>query len=94
MYQAYPHQRFGSGKATITAISRTVLAPNEAAIPGLNLQEPVFRVEAMLERAEVDAYGETIPLQPGLLLNADIILDRRSLIEWLFDPLFAAGRRG
>ena len=94
MYQAYPHQRFGSGKATITAISRTVLAPNEAAIPGLNLQEPVFRVEAVLESTEVDAYGETIPLQPGLLLNADIILDRRSLIEWLFDPLFAAGRRG
>lgn len=94
MYQAYPHQRFGTGRATITRISRTVLAPNEAAIPGLSLQEPVFRVEAVLDSPVIDAYGETIPLQPGLLLNADIVIDRRSLIEWLFDPLFAAGRRG
>ncbi|MCR9128925.1 MAG: hypothetical protein NXI12_05340 [Alphaproteobacteria bacterium] len=32
--------------------------------------------------------------EPGLLVSADIIIDRRNLIEWLFDPLFAAGRRG
>jgi len=94
MYQAFPHQRFGTGKAIITRISKTVLAPEEAAIPGLTLQEPVFRVEAALEQTQVSAYGETIPLQPGLLLNADIVIDRRTLIEWLFDPLFAAGRRG
>lgn len=92
--EAFPHQRFGTARAVITSVSRTVLAPNEAAIPGLALQEPVFRVEAALDRAEIDAYGETIPLQPGLLVSADIIIDRRNLIEWLFDPLFAAGRRG
>lgn len=91
---AFPHQRFGTARAVITSVSRTVLAPNEAAIPGLALQEPVFRVEAALDRAEIEAYGETIPLQPGLLVSADIVIDRRNLIEWLFDPLFAAGRRG
>lgn len=94
MYQAYPHQRFGTGSATITRISRTVLAPEEAAIPGLTLHEPVFRVEAVLARSEIVAYGETILLQPGLMVDADIVIDRRSLLEWLFDPLFAAGRRG
>lgn len=91
---AFPHQRFGTAEAIITSVSRTVLAPNEAAIPGLTLQEPVFRVEAALQSAEMEAYGEVIPLQPGLLVSADIIIDRRNLIEWLFDPLFAAGRRG
>ncbi|MEQ8432974.1 MAG: HlyD family efflux transporter periplasmic adaptor subunit [Oceanicaulis sp.] len=94
MYQAYPHQRFGAGEAVVTHVSRTVIAPNETAIPGLQLAEPVFRVEARLSSAEIDAYGEAIPLQPGLMLNADIIIDERTLIEWLFDPLFAAGRRG
>ncbi|MGJ3231934.1 MAG: HlyD family secretion protein [Oceanicaulis sp.] len=94
MYQAYPHQRFGSGEAVVTHVSRTVIAPNEAAIPGLQLAEPVFRVEARLSSAEIEAYGEAIPLQPGLMLSADIIIDERTLIEWLFDPLFAAGRRG
>lgn len=90
---AFPHQRFGTTPAVITSVSRTVLAPNEAAIPGLVLTEPVFRVEAALDLTEIEAYGEVIPLQPGLLVSADIIIDRRNLIEWLFDPLFAAGRR-
>lgn len=94
MYQAYPHQRFGAGEAVVTHVSRTVIAPAEAAIPGLQLAEPVFRVEARLSSAEIDAYGEAIQLQPGLMLSADIIIDRRTLVEWLFDPLFAAGRRG
>lgn len=92
--EAFPHQRFGTAAATITSVSRTVLAPEEATIPGLVLNEPVFRVEAALEVDEIEAYGETIPIQPGLLVTADIIIDRRNLIEWLFDPLFAAGRRG
>lgn len=91
---AFPHQRFGTAEAVITSVSRTVLAPNEAAIPGLTLNEPVFRVEAALQRTDMEAYGEAIPLQPGLMVSADIIIDRRNLIEWLFDPLFAAGRRG
>src|SRR5215467_2227226 len=36
---------------------------------------------------------ETIPLQPGMLLSADIVFDRRSLIRWLFDPVFAVANR-
>jgi hypothetical protein len=28
-----------------------------------------------------------------MLLSADVIFDRRSLIQWLFDPLFAVARR-
>lgn len=93
LYEAFPHQRFGPGVGEIRRISRTVLAPAEVSIPGLTLQEPVFRVEAALDRQAVDAYGESIPLQPGMLLSADIVIDRRTLIEWLFDPIFAAGRR-
>jgi|GEM_PF-35423 membrane fusion protein len=54
MYQAYPHQRFGAGEAVITHVSRTVIAPNEAAIPGLQLTEPVFRVEAQAARVHAD----------------------------------------
>ena len=92
MYEAFPHQRFGVGAATVETVSHTVLAPGEVAIPGVALQEPVFRVRAGLARETVDAYGAVIPLQPGMLLRADVVIDRRSLLEWLFDPIFAAGR--
>jgi membrane fusion protein len=93
MLQAFPHQRFGTQKGKINAISNTVLGPAEISIPGLKIEEPVFRVRVGLTRESIDAYGETIPLQPGMLLTADIVFDRRSLVEWLFDPLFAVARR-
>jgi membrane fusion protein len=93
MYEAFPHQRFGVGAARVQTVSRTVLAPSEVAIPGVALQEPVFRVRAVLERETVDAYGAPIPLQPGMLLHADVVIDQRSLLEWLFDPIFAVRRR-
>ena len=94
MYQAYPFQKFGAGDGVVTSVSRTVLAPAEVAIPGLQVAEPVFRVRVRLARDSVEAYGDRLPLQAGMLLSADVVIDRRSLLEWLLDPLYAAGRRG
>ena len=93
MYQAFPYQTFGTGKGVVTSISPTVLAPSEVAIPGLVVQQPVFRIRVRLGRTSVPAYGRDVALRPGMLLNADVITDRRNLIQWLFDPLYAAGRR-
>jgi membrane fusion protein len=92
MLQAFPYQRFGTLRGEIKTISNTVLGPTEISIPGLSIQEPVFRVRVSLTRDNVEAYGEQIPFQPGMLLSADIVFDRRSLVEWLFDPLFAVAR--
>jgi membrane fusion protein len=93
MLQAFPHQRFGTVKGEVKSISKTVLGPTEISIPGLSIQEPVFRVRVSLPRDDIQAYGEAIPLQPGMLLTADVVVDRRSLIQWLFDPLFAVAQR-
>ncbi len=94
MYQAFPYQKFGAGRGVVESVSRTVLSPSEVAIPGLQFQEPVFRVRVKLDRHTVSAYGQDVPLQPGMLVSADVVIDRRSLLEWLLEPLYAAGRRG
>jgi membrane fusion protein len=91
--QAFPYQRFGTLTGTVRTVSTTVVAPNEVAIQGLNIQEPVFRLRVALSREFMQAYGETVPLQPGMLVSADVVFDRRSLIQWLFDPIYAVGRR-
>jgi membrane fusion protein len=91
--QAYPFQRFGMLRGTIKSVSSTVLGPSEISIPGLSIQEPVFRVRVALNRELIDAYGKSYPLQPGMLLSADIVFDRRTLLQWLFDPIYAVGRR-
>ena len=92
-YEAFPYERFGTQQATVEAVSLTTLAPEETNIPGLELQEPVFRVSARLAAQSLDAYGAEVPLRTGMLLTADLVADRRTLIEWLLDPLYAAGGR-
>jgi membrane fusion protein len=91
--QAFPYQRFGTVQGVVRSVSSTVLAPNEVPLQGLNVQEPVFRIRVTLSREVMQAYGEKIPMQPGMLVSAQIVFDRRNLLEWLFDPIYAVGRR-
>jgi membrane fusion protein len=93
MLDAFPHQRFGTVEGEVKSISNTVLAPSELSIPGLKIDEPVFRVRVALTNETIGAYGEAMPLQPGMLLKADVVFERRSLVRWLFDPIFAVARR-
>ncbi len=93
-YLAYPHQKFGSHKGRVIGVSRNPLSPAELGfVPGDGSREPLYRIKAALERQAVIAYGRAEPLQPGLQVEADILLDRRRLIEWIFEPLLSlAGR--
>jgi membrane fusion protein len=93
-YQAYPYQKFGHHEGTVLSISRSAINPSElpSQLAGLTslvgAGEPVYRVTVSLARQTVIAYGEPVPLQPGMLLEADILLERRRLIEWMLEPLF------
>jgi membrane fusion protein len=91
--QAFPYQRFGTVLGKVKSVSGTVLGPNEISIPGLFIHEPVFRVRVSLSREDIEAYGQPHSLQPGMLLTAEVILDRQSLLRWLFDPLYAVSRK-
>jgi membrane fusion protein len=37
----------------------------------------------------VQAYGQSLALQSGMVLDANIWVDRRRLIEWVVDPLLS-----
>jgi multidrug efflux pump subunit AcrA (membrane-fusion protein) len=66
----------------VVKISQTILTSADAGGP-IKLNEPAYRVTAALERPNIDAYGKKVALQPDMLLKADIILERRSLMSWL-----------
>lgn len=87
-YQAFPYQRFGHHLGEVVEIGRTVIQPNESSLP-LSIQESVYRVTVRLPQQQVQAYGQAMPLQAGMVLDADIHMDRRRLIEWVFDPLLS-----
>lgn len=87
-YRAFPYQRFGSHQGRIAEIAKTLITPKESDLP-VALTEPVYRVTVNIDKQSVQAYRQEIPLQSGMLLDADIWLDHRRLIEWLFDPIYS-----
>jgi membrane fusion protein len=86
LYDAFPYQHFGIYRGKVTEVSQTILTSADAGGP-IKLTEPAYRVIAALERFDIDAYGKTVALQPDMLLRADIVLERRSLLSWLLRPL-------
>ena len=97
-YQAFPYQKFGHQSGEVVQVSRSPLQASELA--GLSLPaalsaggEPLYRITVALERQNVTAYGQPQALSPGMQLEADVLLDRRRLLEWLFEPVLGiAGR--
>jgi membrane fusion protein len=89
LYDAFPYQKFGTYRGSVTNVSHTILTGNETTGP-ITLKEPAYRVTAALERPDIDAYGRKMPLQPDMLLKADVILEQRSLMRWLLDPVLSA----
>ncbi|MDR0310744.1 MAG: HlyD family efflux transporter periplasmic adaptor subunit [Acidobacteriota bacterium] len=87
-YEAFPYQKFGTYPGKISQVAGSVIMPGEPA-SGLTFQEPVYKVTAALESQHVQAYGKEIPLRPGMTLSADVVLDKRSLFEWLLEPVYS-----
>jgi membrane fusion protein len=86
LYDAFPYQHFGTYRGHVVNVSQTILTSSDAAGP-IKLNEPAYRVTAALERTDIDAYGKRVALQPDMLLKADIILEKRSLMSWFTNPL-------
>ena len=72
------------------SVSQAAIPPDELKIPVPNVGEPVFRVRVRLPDQSIRAYGKRVRLQPSSLLTAEVVTDRRTLVEWLLDPLFAS----
>ncbi len=90
-YQAFPYQKFGHHKGKVVRISRSALSPGELGTLIGNVQagEPFYRVTVALSQQAVMAFGTEEQLKPGMLLDADILGERRRLIEWVFEPLYS-----
>jgi membrane fusion protein len=93
LYDAFPYQHFGTYRGRIIRVSQTILTGADIAAP-VTLGGPAYRAIVALERPDIDAYGKRIPLQPDMLLKADIILERRTLVDWILNPLLSARIQG
>ncbi|HEU5295224.1 MAG TPA: HlyD family efflux transporter periplasmic adaptor subunit [Burkholderiaceae bacterium] len=92
---AFPYQKFGHQAGVVHQVSSTPLQAGElAALPlAVKPDEPLYRVTVNLERQSVLAYGREQPLAAGMQLDADVMLERRRLVEWLFAPVLGVAGR-
>lgn len=87
-YDAFPHERFGVYDGTIADVADAIMTPAEVPAP-VKLKQSVYRVKVALDRQAISAYGKSVPLTAGMTLSADIILEKRTLLDWLLDPLYS-----
>ena len=85
-FEAFAYQKYGHQPGHVLQVSRTPLAASEMAALALPAVaaggEPMFRITVAL-----DEPAPQLPLAAGMRLQADVLLERRRLIEWLFEPL-------
>ena len=95
--EAFPYQKFGQLQGRVVQVSRTPLATGELAAQALatgqaeRSGEALFRITVALDAASAAQLPQ--PLVAGMRLQADVLLERRRLIEWLFEPLFGLQHR-
>ena len=94
-YQAFPYQKFGHAEGKIVSVAKTALGKQELESLGLIfsnpalVNEPAYLVKVKLSKQTVKAYGEEKPLQIGMVLEADILHERKRLYEWVLEPLYS-----
>lgn len=99
-FSAFPHQKFGMARGVVLSVSQSPIAPRDLPV-GLaqssGIQslagEAMFRIDARLDSQGVSTYGSVTALKAGALLDADVQLDERTVLEWIFEPAIAVSGR-
>lgn len=101
-FDAFPYARFGSYEARIDSISRTtVAAPSAptgtAAAGAANGGAPPGQGDEYVAWVTLPGhtfhYGsQRFDILPGMQATASVVVERRTIAEWVLEPLFKIGR--
>ena len=83
-YDAFSYQKFGVQDATVLSVDTSAVMSKTGAE-----MVPMYKVVATLAKQSISAYGYEEKLLPGMVLSADVVVDKRSLLEWLLEPLLS-----
>jgi membrane fusion protein len=53
----------------------------------IKVDQPVYKVDISLDAQHIVKDGERLPLKSGMTLTATFVLERRSLLSRLLEPL-------
>lgn len=90
--RAYPREKFGDFAAHIVSMSATPALPGDVTqvVP---VSEAAFIAVASLPRELKDPDGRALWMKPGMIGEALVPVERRSILEWLLDPILRGFNR-
>lgn len=96
-YKSFPYQKFGQFGATIVSVSRAPLSSTELSMIGIsdniNTNTGYYQVIAHLKDQTIKTTLNTQQLQAGMLLEADILHEKRRFYEWITDPILSLTKK-
>jgi len=94
-YDSFPYQKFGQFNGFIRDVSETSISASDLLQAGGSQTntDSYFRVRVSLEKQEVTLRDKRYQLKPGMQLSANVLLEERTIFEWMFEPLFGMATR-
>jgi membrane fusion protein len=87
-YAAFPYQRFGVQLGRVRSFP-AVLVPNRERTRSSAALGPVYEIRVELATQGISTSRGITRLRAGMELEADILLEHRTLIRWLLEPIEA-----
>ena len=85
---AYPFQKYGMLGGVVHQISADSQEKPESGNPAVkSVQDAAYRALINLESGHLESQGRQLRLVPGMLVNAEIHLGTRSVVEYLLSPV-------
>ncbi len=91
-YQSYPYEHYGRQYGVVKEIATAALPPHEI-VQHIRVDEPVYTVRVSLPANYLEYQGKQLPISPGMVVEADVELDRLKIYQWLLEPLYRLGGR-
>ncbi|ABC35651.1 HlyD family secretion protein [Burkholderia thailandensis] len=93
-YGSYPVEKFGTYRGKLLSVSPVAFTAKELNLPADNgAPQTYFKSWVELVDRNPAFEGKALALKAGMTLRADIVLEKRTLLEWLFEPLYRIRQR-
>jgi membrane fusion protein len=91
-YEAFPYERFGQYAGKVENVGKSIWTQGDSVGP-LAVREPVYRIVVKLDEQNITSSGDKFPLRAGMVVSADLLMEKRTLLEWLFQPVLQLRQR-
>lgn len=91
-FDAFPYAKFGTYEARIDSISRTTVSPGDpaaaAAAGDAGIRGDDYIAWVTLNGHTFNYGKEHFDILPGMTASASIVIERRTIAEWVLEPLY------